>query len=113
MELVVVLCRFDGSKAVKRLAFSPPSRTDAWYGCLSVWSCSVWTSFSACMLSPYISSGISPMSPPDVKIFVVSFSDNEHVCPSLSFSSCSIKPWKWGIREMWVSDLLPIVFVRS
>jgi hypothetical protein len=34
-----------------------------WCGCLSVWSFSGWTSFSDCVLSPYISSGILPMSP--------------------------------------------------
>jgi hypothetical protein len=35
-ELVVVLCRFDRSRARKTLAFSRPSRTDAWCGWLSV-----------------------------------------------------------------------------
>jgi hypothetical protein len=54
----VVLCRFGGSWAGKTLAFSRPSRIDAWCGCLSVWSCSGWVSFSSSMLSPYISSGI-------------------------------------------------------
>ena len=39
-ELVVVLCRLGGSTAGKALAFSRPSQTDAWCGCLSVWSCS-------------------------------------------------------------------------
>jgi hypothetical protein len=34
--LVVVLCRFGGSRAWKTLAFSRPSRIDAWCGCLSV-----------------------------------------------------------------------------
>ena len=50
----MVLCRFGGSRAGKTLAFSRPSRTDAWCGCLSVWSCSGWASFSACVLSPYM-----------------------------------------------------------
>jgi hypothetical protein len=77
-ELVVVLCRFGGSRAEKTLAFSRPSRPDAWCGCLLVWSCSGWTSSSACVLSPYISSGILPMSPPNAQVFVVS-SGNEHV----------------------------------
>jgi hypothetical protein len=36
----------------KALAFSRPFRNDVWCGCLSVWSCSSWTSFSACVLSP-------------------------------------------------------------
>ncbi|PWZ26555.1 hypothetical protein Zm00014a_009044 [Zea mays] len=63
------------------------------------------------MLSPYISSGILPMSPPDVYVFVVS-SSNEQVCPLLPFPSCSTKPWKWGRRGMRVSDLLPMVLVR-
>jgi hypothetical protein len=81
-------------RAGKTLAFSRPSRTDAWCGCLSVWSCSGWVYFSACVLSPYISSGILPMSSSDVHVFVVSFSSNEHVCPSLPFSSCSTKLWK-------------------
>ena len=101
------MCRFGGSRAGKTLAFSRPSRTDAWCGCLSVWSCSGWASFSACVLSPYISSGILPMSPPDAQVFVVSFSGNEQVCPPLPFPSCSTKPWKWGRRGMGVSDLLP------
>jgi hypothetical protein len=63
----VVLCRFGGSRTGKTLAFSRPSRTDAWCGCLLVWSCSGWASFSACVLSPYISSGILPMSPTDAR----------------------------------------------
>jgi hypothetical protein len=49
-----LLCRLGGSRAGKALAFSRPPRTDAWYGCLSVWSCSGWTSFSVCVLSPYM-----------------------------------------------------------
>jgi hypothetical protein len=49
-------------------------------------------------LSLYVSSGILPMSPPDVQVFVVSFVGNEHVCPSLPFPTCSTKPWKWGRR---------------
>jgi hypothetical protein len=61
-----------------------------------VWSCSYWASFSTCVLSPYISSGILPMSAPDAQVFVVSFSGNEHVCLPLPFPSCSTKPWKWG-----------------
>jgi hypothetical protein len=39
--------------------------------------------------SPYISSGILPMSSQDTHVFVVTFSGNEHVCPPLPFSSCS------------------------
>jgi hypothetical protein len=83
----MVLCRFGGSRAGKTLAFSSPSRIDAWCVCLSVWSCSSWVSFFACVLSPYISSGILPMSPPDTQIFVLSFSGNEQVCPSFPFPS--------------------------
>jgi hypothetical protein len=56
--------------------------------------------FSACVLSPYISSNILPMSPPDAQVFDVSFSGNEHVWPPLLFPSCSTKPWKWGKRGM-------------
>jgi hypothetical protein len=100
MELVVMLCRFGGSRAGNTLAFSRPSRIDAWCGCLSVWSCSGWASFSACVLSPYISSGILTMSSPDAQVFVVSFSGNEHACLPLPFPSCSTKPWKWGRRGM-------------
>jgi hypothetical protein len=107
--VVVVLCRFGWSRDEKTLAFSRPSRTDAWCGCLSVWSCSGWSSFSACVLSPYISSGILPMSSTDVQVFVVSFSGNEQVCLPLLFPSCSTKPWKWGRQEMGVSDLRPTV----
>jgi hypothetical protein len=73
-----------------------------WCGCLLVWSCSSWASFFACVLSPYISSGILPMSPPDAPVFVVSFSGNEQVCPPLPFPSRSTKPWKWG-GEGWSS----------
>jgi hypothetical protein len=51
-------------------------------------------------LSLYVSSGILPMSPPDVQVFVVSFSGNEQVCPPFPFPSCSTKPWKWGRRGM-------------
>jgi hypothetical protein len=47
-------------------------------------------------LSLNVSSGILPMSPPDVQVFVVSFSGNEQVCPPLPLPSCSMKPWKWG-----------------
>jgi hypothetical protein len=36
----------------KALAFSRPFWTDAWCGCLSIWNCSGWASFSACVLSP-------------------------------------------------------------
>jgi hypothetical protein len=52
-------------------------------------------------LSLYVSSGILPMSPSDVQVFIVSLSGNEHVCPSLPFPTCSTKYWKWGRREMW------------
>jgi hypothetical protein len=52
-ELVVVLCRLGGSRARKAVAFSHPSRTDTWCGCLSVWSCSSLASFFTCLLSPY------------------------------------------------------------
>jgi hypothetical protein len=38
----------------KALAFSCPFQTDAWCGCLSVWSYSGWTSFFACVLSPFM-----------------------------------------------------------
>jgi hypothetical protein len=48
------LCRLGGSRAGKALTFSCPSWIDAWCGCLSVWSCSGWASFSACVLSHYI-----------------------------------------------------------
>jgi hypothetical protein len=54
LELVVVLCRRGGSKVGKALTFSRPSRTNAGCRCFSVWSCSGWASFSACVLSPYI-----------------------------------------------------------
>jgi hypothetical protein len=48
------LCHLTGSKTGKALTFSRPSRTDALCGCLLVWSCSGWASFSACVLSPYM-----------------------------------------------------------
>jgi hypothetical protein len=50
----VVLCPLGGSRAGKALVFSRPSRTDIWCGCLSVWSCSGWASFSTCVLSLYM-----------------------------------------------------------
>jgi hypothetical protein len=46
-----MLCRFSGSRVGMALAFSRPSQTDAWCGCLSVWSCSGWAFFSTCVLS--------------------------------------------------------------
>jgi hypothetical protein len=49
----VVLCRLGGYRARKALAFSRPSRNNVWCGCLLVWSCSDWASFSAYVLSPY------------------------------------------------------------
>jgi hypothetical protein len=51
---MVVLCHFGGSRVGKTPAFSRPSRTDAWCGCLSVWSCSGCASFPAGVLSPYM-----------------------------------------------------------
>jgi hypothetical protein len=77
------------SRVGKALAFSRPSMINAWCGCLSVWSCSDWASFSACVLSLYISSGILPISPLDAQVFVVSFSSNEQACPPLPFPSRS------------------------
>jgi hypothetical protein len=63
-------------------------------------------------LSLYVSSSVLPMSPPDVKVFVVSFSGNEQVWPPLPFPSYSTKPWKWGRRGMWVPNLLHMVPIR-
>jgi hypothetical protein len=57
-----------------------------------------WASFSACVLSPYTSSGILHMSPSNDQVFVVSFSGNKQVCPRLPFS-CFMKPWKWGTKD--------------
>jgi hypothetical protein len=91
---------------------SHPSWIDAWCGCPSVWSCSGWASFSAYVLSPYISSGILSMSALDAQVFVVSFSGNEQVCPSLPFPSCSTKHWKWRRQGTVVSDLLSMVPVK-
>jgi hypothetical protein len=61
-------------------------------------------SFFLCLhaLSLYVSSGILSMSTLDIHVFVVFFSGNEQVCPSLPFPSCSTKPWKWGC-EGWGS----------
>jgi hypothetical protein len=100
---------------LEALVFSRPFRTDAWCGCLSVWSCSSWASFSACVLSLYVSSGILPISPLDVHVFVVSFSGT-NMCDclfaSFPFPSFSTKPWKWGRRGLGVPDLLPMVLIR-
>jgi hypothetical protein len=108
------LCRLGGSRVGKALAFSHPSRTNPWCRCLSVWSYSGLASFSACVLSLslYVSSGILPMSPPNVHVFIVSFSSNEQVCLPLLFPSCTMKPWKWWRRGMGVPDLMPMVPFR-
>jgi hypothetical protein len=50
----VVLWRFGGSRVGKTLSFSRPSQTDAWCGCLLVWSFYDWASFPDCVLSPYM-----------------------------------------------------------
>jgi hypothetical protein len=55
-----------------------------------------------CALSLNVSSGILPMSPLNVQVFVVSFSGNEQACPPLPLPSCSTKPCKWG-DEGWGS----------
>jgi hypothetical protein len=116
MAAVDICYRVGGVVVALRPVLPPqpaaPSRTGAWCECLLVWSCSGSTSFSACVLSPYISSGILPMLPPDAQVFVVSFSGNEQVCMPLPFSSCSTKPWKWERRGMRVSNLLPMVPVH-
>jgi hypothetical protein len=109
-ELVVVVCCFGGSRTGKTLAFSRPSRTNAWCGCLSVWSCSDWASFSACVLSPYISSGILPMSRLDPQVFVVPFFGNKSMSAS-SFPFLLYETLEVG--EARVPDLLHMVPVRS
>jgi hypothetical protein len=50
----MVLCRIGGSRVGKTVTFSHPSQTEAWCGCLLVWSCSGWASFFVCLLSPYM-----------------------------------------------------------
>jgi hypothetical protein len=101
-ELVVVLCRLCGSRAGKVLAFSHP---------FSDWSLvrvplglellRLDFFLHLCALSLYVSSGILPMSPSDVQVFVVSFSGNEQAWVPLPFPSYSTKPWKWVRREIW------------
>jgi hypothetical protein len=108
-----VFCRLSGSRTGKALSFSRPSQTGAWCGVpvgLELLRLSFFLRLRA--LSLYVSSGMLPMSPPDAQVFVVSFSGNEQVCPSLLFPSCSTKPWKCGRRAMGVPDLLPMVPVR-
>jgi hypothetical protein len=63
-------------------------------------------------LSLYISSGILPMSPSDVQIFVVSFSNNEKVRPPLPSPSV-LRNLGSGEERDEVSDVLPMVPARS
>jgi hypothetical protein len=100
------------SRVGKALAFSRPSMINAWCGCLSVWSCSDWA-FSplACSLPIYLavyylyrlqmlrsSSCLSPVTNRHVRLFP---------------SPPALQTLEVGRRGMRVSDLLPMVPVRS
>jgi hypothetical protein len=93
MKFLVVSCRLGGSRAGKALTFSRPSRPDAWCGCLSIWSCSSWASFSACVLSPFMYLAVYYLYHLQMP--------RSSLCPSSPtnryarlFPSCSTKPWK-------------------
>jgi hypothetical protein len=109
-----VLCRLGGSRTGKALTFSRPYWTHAQCRCLSVWSCSGWASFSACVLSPYMYLVVyylcylqmpSSLSCPSPAM-------NRYVClfPSLPFLLFeTLEVWR---RGMVVPDLLPMVSIR-
>jgi hypothetical protein len=65
------------------------------------------------VFSLYVSSGILPMSPLDVHVFVVSFSDNKHVCLPLPFPFLpALQNLGSGEARDEVTDLLPVVLVQ-
>jgi hypothetical protein len=101
-------CRLSGSRARKALVFSRPSRADALCGCLSVWSCSGWSSFSTWVLSPYMYLAVYYLCHRQMHRSSSYPSPATNRCPPLPFPSCFTKPWKWG-WGMGVPDLLPMV----
>jgi hypothetical protein len=76
----VVVCRLDGSRArshshsLALFGLTPGAGASRFGAALTG-----LLSPLACSLSLYVSSGILPMSLPDVHVFVVSFSGNEQV----------------------------------
>jgi hypothetical protein len=106
------LCRLGGSRAGKALAFSRPSRTDAWCGCLLVWSCSGWASFSACVLSPYIYLAVYYLCrlqmPRSSSCPSAATNKYAHLFPSLP----ALRNLESGGDKDGVPDLLPMVPVR-
>jgi hypothetical protein len=74
-----VLCRLDGSRAGRHshsLALFGLTPSAGVFGLELHW---LGFFLRLCALFMYISSGILPMSPTDVHVFVVSFSGNEQV----------------------------------
>jgi hypothetical protein len=84
--------------------------------CLSVWSCSGWASFSACVLPPFMYLAVYYLYRLQMRRYLSCPSPAMNMYArlfhSLPFPSSSMKPWKWGRRGMWVTDLLPMVPVR-
>jgi hypothetical protein len=111
----VVLCLLGGSRSGKALAFSRPSRTDAWCRCLSVWSCFGWASFSTCVLSPYMYLAVyylcrlqMPMSSscPSPEIFLVNSLHGYYCEPSQRTNNRLV------LQNMRVK-IISIVFIAS
>jgi hypothetical protein len=94
---VVLPRRVQGWKA---LPFSHPFRTDAWCRCLSVWSCSGWASFSACVLSPRCPCLRRVLLRQRTGMTASSL-------PFLLYETLEV-----GMRVMRVPDLLPMVPIR-
>jgi hypothetical protein len=76
---VVVLCRLGGPKAGSHLHFLALFVLTPGAGASRFEAALAGLLSPLCALSLYVSSGILPMSPPDVHVFVVSFSGNEQV----------------------------------
>jgi hypothetical protein len=108
----VVSCRLGGSRAGKAPAFSRPSRTDAWCGCLSVWSCSSWASFSACMLSPYMYLAVYYLCRLQMPRSSCVLLQQRTCMPAYSLPFLLYETLEVGRRGMWVTDLMPMVSVR-
>jgi hypothetical protein len=106
------LCRLGGYKSGKTLAFSRPSQTDTWCGCLSVWSCSGWVSFSACVLSTYMYLAVYYLCclqmPRSLSCPSPATNRYARLFPSLS----ALRNLGSGEARDGVPDLLPMVPVR-
>jgi hypothetical protein len=99
----------------KAFAFSRPFRTDAWCWRLSVWSCSGWASFSACVLSPcmYLAVYYLCLLQISMSSSCTSPAMNMYDClfPSLPFLLYETLEVGGEARD-GVPDLLPMVHIR-